>query len=397
MSCTSNQLCRLLVLLVAMATATACLPKTKPTMVDLPRGEKVGVRQARALVNEVAAELAGRIESAAQTILDEADDARVRRAALMWRGNAVPALQRSSFRPDPIMALADLWLLVVQMQDFGASDRGKATFGPQIGIFVETTRNMEQFILDFIKDNGGQPEEHGVVELIHDFARQNLIEHSLSSRPTVAPALLERLRQDKMGAFASVGSMVESLGDLSDRLTIYGEQLPRQARWQAEILMFDAGLEYVDVESLTADMARLGRVSDHVIELSDQMPGLIDERIEILKTDVEATIESIDFAALQASMDEMVSAHKAVALQAITAERIAALAAVHEERVAAMTDAERIGNEIVDRSFARVESMIDTRIDGVIARLVPLGVVLMAGPFVLGLLAGWVLRRRSSS
>ncbi len=64
--------------------------------------------------------------------------------------------------------------------------------------------------------------------------------------------------------------------------------------------------------------------------------------------------------------------------------------AVHEERVAALDDAERIANDLVDRSFERVETMIQASLSG----LIPVGAALMAA-FVVGLLIGLVLRRRA--
>ncbi len=62
-----------------------------------------------------------------------------------------------------------------------------------------------------------------------------------------------------------------------------------------------------------------------------------------------------------------------------------------KERLAAFDDAEQLANEVVDRSFERVEAIIDASLN----RLIPLGAAVMVGPFALGLLAGWVLRRRS--
>jgi len=73
----------------------------------------------------------------------------------------------------------------------------------------------------------------------------------------------------------------------------------------------------------------------------------------------------------------------------VTREREAALIAVQQERIAALADAERMANELVDRSFERVETMIEASV----GRLLPVGAALLAGPFVLGLLAGWVLKR----
>ena len=119
---------------------------------------------------------------------------------------------------------------------------------------------------------------------------------------------------------------------------------------------------------------------------------MIDERIEELIPQLEELLVSIDVGNLETALDETVSVHLAIARDAVTLERVAAIDALHEERLAGLGDAERVANEVVDRSFERVETIIDSAL----GRLVPLGIALMAGPFALGLLAGWVLRRRGS-
>jgi hypothetical protein len=120
---------------------------------------------------------------------------------------------------------------------------------------------------------------------------------------------------------------------------------------------------------------------------------MIDERVEELVPRIEELIESVDIGAVEETVNAMVSKHLDVALTAVTREREAAMDAVHEERVAALDDAERMANEIVDRSFERVETMIDSAL----GRLIPLGALLVAGTFVLGLLVGLALRRRAAS
>jgi len=118
---------------------------------------------------------------------------------------------------------------------------------------------------------------------------------------------------------------------------------------------------------------------------------LIDEKVEKLLPEVQRIVASIDIDGIVGSADEIAARHLAGALAAVTVEREAILGAVTEERVAALADAERMANEVVDRSFERVDLMVDAAVD----RLMPVGAALMAGPFVLGLLLGLVLRRRA--
>ena len=387
--------CLCIVVLVCVG-GVSCLPKVKPTFMQLPDGQRIEARQVRIWVYELTSSLAGQVELAADEIMATDEDPRVRRAALEWKAAAVPALDRASFQPDPIVALADIWLLVVQMRNLAQTEHGRKMTGDHHALFVETTRHMEELILEFIRDKGAEPKKNGTYDLMHDYAAAHPIETSISTRPTAAPALTDRLRSGKIGAFAAVGSLVEGFTDLSDRLSIYGEQLPKQARWQAEILLWDKGIESVDVEALLADTARLGRAADHLVQFSDEVPMMIDERIEELVPRIEELIESVDIGAIETTANAMIAAHLEVALAAVTQEREAAIEdameAVHEERIAAFDDAERMANDIVDRSFERVETMIQASLSG----LIPLGAALVA-VFALGLLTGLLLRRRAAS
>jgi hypothetical protein len=380
--------CLLLSTLACVAGA-ACLPKAKPAKVDLPDGRVVEARQVRVWVYELTGQLAGRLERTADEIIESASDPAARRTALEWKAAGVPALQRASFHPDPVVALSDLWLFTVQLQDFFESPEGLLYLGEYAEPAIRTAKQMEQDVIDFIRERGADPKETGAYELIHDYAAKNPITASISTRPTAEPALMDRMPTGSIGAFAAVGTLVEGFADLSDRLSIYGEQLPKQVRWQAELLLFDMGLESIDIEAIEADVARLGRAADHLVEFSDGVPALIEEQVATVVPELEKAVIAIDLANLQASVDDRVAGHLAVALEAVTRERMAALDAVQQERIAALADAERMANELVDRSFERVESMIDASV----GRLIPVGAALMAGPFVLGLLAGWVLKR----
>jgi hypothetical protein len=381
-------MCVAMIALTCVA-GTACLPKAKSAKVDLPDGRIVEARQVRVWIYELTNRLSGMIESAADEIMASADDPEVRLMALEWKASGVPALQRASFQPDPIVALSDLWLFSVQLQDFFGSERGRRYAGAFAGLALETAKQMEQEIQDFIVEHGGKPEETGTTQLIHEYAAANPIEHSIATRPSVASALTDRMPTGSIGAFAAVGTLVEGFADLSDRLSIYGEQLPKQIRWQMEMLLYEMSLQKGDIEAIEADVSRLGRAADHLVEFSDGLPALIEEQVATVVPELENAVIAVDFAGMQASVDDRIAAHLNVALEAVSRERIAALDAVHEERLAAMADAEVMAARVVDRSLERVESMVEASV----ARLLPVGVALMAGPFVLGLLAGWVLKR----
>ena len=117
---------------------------------------------------------------------------------------------------------------------------------------------------------------------------------------------------------------------------------------------------------------------------------MVDERLEEVGPAIESAVGSIDMEPIRAELDGMVSLHLEVALDAVTREREAALDAVSKEREIVLLELERLLGETMDRSFERVEAQIDVQIP----RLILLGIAVMAGPFVLGILAGVIIVRR---
>ena len=63
------------------------------------------------------------------------------------------------------------------------------------------------------------------------------------------------------------------------------------------------------------------------------------------------------------------------------------------DEMVALVEVERMANDIVDRSFERVDSMVQASM----GRMLPLALVALAGPFLLGLAIGMLLRRRAAS
>jgi hypothetical protein len=196
-----------------------------------------------------------------------------------------------------------------------------------------------------------------------------------------------------MGAFKAVGSMVGSLDDLSDRLAIYAEQMPRQARWEAEIAVLDMGLHAVDIDGIVEDMDTLGVAADRLTEFLDDVPLLVDEQVQSVLPEVVTVLSEMDLEPIRMLLDELATDYVEIALDSVTGEREAVLQAVSQEREIIMADAERLIIEATDRAFERVEAQIGAQL----TRLVPLALAALLGPFVLGLLAGVVFARRRAA
>ena len=199
------------------AVALGCLPKAKPRVITTRSGQEYTSREVRVRLYELSGRLSGRLEIAADDIGDAAQDSRMRMKAVRFKSEVVPALYRASFQADPIIAVADVWLFIFQLEDWLTTGRGKDHFGPHQGIAIAAVRRMNQEFEEFLIEHGGPDAE--TRELIRNHAAERPIGRSISTRPAAIAAMVEHFRKGKLGAFAAVGSLVEGFNDLSDPLS----------------------------------------------------------------------------------------------------------------------------------------------------------------------------------
>jgi hypothetical protein len=87
---------------------------------------------------------------------------------------------------------------------------------------------------------------------LDDWTTTHDIEHAISSRPSYAAGAAS-MRTDERDAFVVAGAVTDTIENLSDRLNTYAAQLPKLARWQAELLILDLGGRH-DLESALGDI-----------------------------------------------------------------------------------------------------------------------------------------------
>ena len=146
----------------------------------------------------------------------------------------------------------------------------------------------------------------------------------LSSRSSVAPVLAEWRSEDR-DAFFAVGEVTDTIQNISERLNTYAAQMPRQLRWQAELL---------------------------IAELADEhdVPGLLGAAGQAVREVV---------AAERRAVLEDVNGQRQQTLDYLTAERVAALAALRQERIEALAAVDALQGRAIDSAVARLRSVVD--------------------------------------
>ena len=401
--------------LVALLLATGCRISVNPR--DPFIGEAVhsdsdiaaNIQQIRLRMRSLVDPMSGEIETAADRILASTTDPAVRRAAIAWKAEAVPAIRESLFQPDPLTALFDTWVFTNQMAVYFSSGPGAAELGSQSRIAVATSMKLERQV----NEVAASFTKSGDVTRARDAARQWATAHPITTGISHRESTLTRATERELGpeltATETLGSMTMTVDDLNRRLEVYADQLLRQVRWEAQIISMDLAEQF----ELDAAMPLAGRAVDSVGEVAAAV-GHVGDSVQVAAGSIETLVPLLEraivvaeqapelvtseraaaIAAVHTELDrtiQFVSKERETALQHITAERLAALQTLHDtiitEREVLTDDVRTISVEAIDHAFWRATQLVAA----------VLGVLLLAalaGLFLLRRMVAGLLRER---
>jgi hypothetical protein len=309
----------------------------------------------------------GVIQEAANQIIARSDDPNVRRNALLWKMNAIPAFQKAAFHYDPLVALIDVRVLTGQMIRFFEEGAGKQAFGEWQGVALKAMQTIE---VDGRSMATGFAEGKTADELrphLLEWVEEHPIESLRFNRVSITPLLAEVTKTRGRGAGAVMGSLDEGIGDLSDRLKIYADTMPNQARWQAELLIDDL-LRSGALDETLDDFGRLNELTTTLEALTDPLGELAAEVPELLERERSILLRALreerriltEFADGQREASfEGIAAERLALLAFVREERIATIDQLHQERLEIMEELDTMTAKVLDASVERTEELID--------------------------------------
>ena len=344
------------------------------------------------------------IETAADKIILESPSPDTRRQALEWKADGIPVLQTALLNTDPLAAALDAWAFILQMQAYMAQPTTKQIWGGSYPVVTETLTRMEGQMEQLVREAAPTANIDTVQQKIASWAQANPIEVSLAGRKSLDATLIKRTEQSDLGTRASIKLIGESIGDLTARMDSYNAYLPKQARWQAELMLSDLARS-PQVNAAMSNIKDLSGTLEKTSGAVEQMPDLMGQL-------QKATLADVDAQRLNAQA--FFREERLQTLDAIKQERMAVLAALRGERMAATADL-RGERQIVLDALHNEEAAVmsdlnatgekwqmefDTRARGLIdhfflraLELFLLGLVLAA--LVAWILLRWFIRRRS--
>ena len=351
-------------ILAACLLAGACTT-TSPSRSTLQ--QKVGASggisssELRLRLYEMPQRLGGVLETAADRIRAQSADPAVRRRALLWKAEAIPALYTAALRPDPLAGALDLWVLLYQMDFDYESGTAKSAFGPQQAIAVDALKKMleifEATAAPLYPDHGAYLRHQADVRA---FARAHPLESSFASRETVVTELARFSVDENAGTLAAVGQATDTLADISLRLNAYVTLVPEVARWQAELAAEDVtGRENLggtldDVHTIAGAADRANALLADVPGAARQAAGPMRELLDQQRAEMIAAVDRE-----REAMTGFITSERQAALAAVSEERKAALESVSAERAAVLAGLDALSKRTLDDASARARGIAD--------------------------------------
>jgi hypothetical protein len=319
------------VLLAAVLPISGCLSRgttRKTSSMKSAKNIKASATELSSRNQSLLGIYSAEIEKAADTIISESPSITTRREALIWKAEAIPAIQASLLNPDPVAAILDTWVFVFQMGGYLERPVTKEGFGEYHPIMSQTLKNMDAEMEQLIRVAAPAANMADLRQRAETWATKHPIGAGLAARQSVDPELIRMVGESDLGVGALLQTVQERLGDLSARLDAYNMYLPKQARWQAELLLLDT----VRTPQFGAATTNFATLSDAMAKTSngiDHLPGLMQQTRQAVRTDIEG-----QRIAAQAFLHE----ERLQTLDALHQERIETVGALRNERLAATED-----------------------------------------------------------
>ncbi len=353
----------------------------------------------RLQTREFASAFSTKVSSAADAVGARSKDPLIRSNTIRWKLSATSAVQQSSLRTDPMLALVDTWVLCQQIKEFFAGAGGEQSLGPDKQFALQTATELEEDIASIARTLLPAGDFDRVATFVDEHSPKHPL-HSLAfERDSVAMAWL---KQEDGAVPKSVGNMSEAITDLSDRVSTLSQQIPIEVRWRID-------LERQELEPFAADLKRFSAGAEAAFQsfpmLAENAKLLADNAKQMTKAANDLTLTLAPEIGKfdqqwQATLLTLKTEREAV-MEVVRTERIAVVGALEKQRESLTKDFARERAEIAiaaDRmaqnAIAQAGQQVRDLVRSVLLYAALLALIVLGLPFLSGYLVGRSIRRK---
>jgi hypothetical protein len=360
--------CRIALLLAWLPLAGCQQAASREGLLEQTTSEAhLSSHQLRVLVRDYVLRSAAEIEQGADQILARTSDPRIRKNALRWKINAISAAFRAATRPDPLAAYLDLWILNRQTIDLFSRPAAEPLFGPHTKIALNTCHELEVH-LQHIDAVLGTELPLGP-DFVQSFATDFPIANLYFERESLSSRYIDAVEEPTRELLYVASRMQENLEAMQRISLVFAEHLPKQARWEAELLLLDA----TAIEAIARPLDDFRTVSESIGRIAattESLPPLVVQ-------ECRQSLADLDRMRMDSTAD--LQDERVAVLNAVSQERAIVLDALRDEReeISAQLDAEldavllamdtvsyqrteevgQAGRELVDHFFWRLTQL----------------------------------------
>jgi len=364
---------RCALLSVALSALSACsLLSIKTPETPLTSREQ----EARLLTRDYAEHFNGVMIQVIDDAAARETDPAVRARALQLKLGVVSQSTRAATGLSPMGSLIDTWAFALQLRDFLDSGSGAGLLGgAQSDVRARADELADEADALAKKMTGDDYPRYQA------FVKRYTFRYPLEGADCQRTSVLSiwSAEEDDKAPLRAVGTVAQALGDVSDRMRIYGQEIPAVGLWEAERALDRSG---IDAASYRATFRSIDTQLAKISTLAETSPALAHEAIAELRRSLSESSDRLDNAWTQ--MLQTLRVERAALAANIASERESLTAAADVQRARISADAAKIAERAVDKSWIEIRALVREAL----LLLIVLALVLLGLPFGAGYFLG---------
>lgn len=293
--------------------------------------------------------------------------------SLIWLMNNESAVQDAVFQINPRVALADTWLLTLQMKGF-LDKSGKQYFENYSPVLEAAVSTLNSQIEHAARRMQNAKEYNTMRKFVEEQNRQSPILELTYSREPIYGKWLQYNNMPDTTAVSTVGTLPQVIAGFSDRFSVMAGQLNKIARWQLELISLNTGITPESMKALGDSVDK--RVSQF-IDFSQTLPQYMDTSI------VKISAELREIGTL---FDRRI----AITMTVLQQERAALEEMIARERAIIMADADSISTHLTQVVIRETADMLKS----ILLYICLFFAIILFIPFGMGFASGRIFTRR---
>ncbi|QIR15615.1 chemotaxis protein [Shewanella aestuarii] len=286
-----------------------------------------------------------------------ADFITLKSRTLMWKINSEQALQRTIFQASPLAAMIDTWVLSAQMNDFFTNGNGRQLFGEHQAIAIEASErlqaNFERTIKGFVKPKEFTQYQAFIAKYVTEYP---IMDITFTRRSAFNDWLAFR-NISEFEAVTTFGTVPEVMSDISDRMAMIADQMPKILTWKAELYALHSN---INADELQKTLASISDTSARFQTLMAKSPEMMASLAVDLRKELTPLLTQLS----ESTDDKLakLSIERQALEQMVKNERLALEEMVARERVAAAANLDDISKHTVEVVFKELTNTLKSLI-----------------------------------